>query len=83
MSRIYDVDKKVRERTTKALVPVSLNACPSCGCPDLDRTQVGEMALLRHGGYGATRSTTTLSCPRCTWSLVVDVTETDPRKDAA
>jgi hypothetical protein len=36
------------------------------------------MALFRHGGYGADRTTTTLSCPGCSWSLVVDVTETRP-----
>lgn len=75
---LFDAPAIRRERTSKALVPVSLDACPSCGGLLLSDTH-GQLALFRHGGYGATRMTTTLSCPGCTWSLVVDVTETNPR----
>ena len=59
------------------LVPIVLSACPSCGKPNLGRQRVDEPALLTHGGYGATRSTTTLGCA-CGWSLVVEVTEARP-----
>lgn len=75
--RMLDVERVERARTTKALVPVALTACPECGGP-LTESLYAEQALFRHGGYGADRATTTLSCHRCTWTLVIDVTETRP-----
>ncbi len=78
---LFDAPKVEREHTTRALVPVALTACPSCGSA-LDTTLVTEGALFFHGGYGADRSTTTLSCERCPWTLVVDVTDTSPRDPA-
>jgi hypothetical protein len=75
--RLLDVERSFRRSFTKALVPVSLDVCPSC-CGPLDSGQFGQMALFSHGGYGATKTTTTLSCGGCTWALVVDVTETRP-----
>lgn len=74
---LFDAPKAERPRTSKALVPILLTACPSCG-GSLDSALVVEQALFRHGGYGADRSTTTLACEGCTWTLVVDVTETRP-----
>ncbi|HEX9992487.1 MAG TPA: hypothetical protein VGB14_06145 [Acidimicrobiales bacterium] len=37
-----------------------------------------ETPLLRHGGYGAARETTTVFCDGCGWSLVVAVSEVHP-----
>lgn len=74
---LFDAPKNERARTTRALVPVTLDYCPSCG-GRLDRGLVAEQALFRHGGYGADRTTTTLACSSCTWTLVIDVTETRP-----
>lgn len=60
------------------LVPIDLTrGCPACGAP-LDTETAGQLPLLRHGGYGATRSTTTVTCSRCTWSLVTVVAEERP-----
>jgi len=61
-----------------ALIPG--DQCPACG-HTTDRETTHQDALLTHGGYGATRTTTWRRCP-CGWALQVDVTETrPPRKD--
>lgn len=64
------------------LVHVDLTGCPDCTAP-LAPATVAEPALFRHGGYGATRSTETLTCGGCGWSLVVVVEETRPDRRAA
>lgn len=61
------------------LVPIDPLRCPACGSSVVECDVVHEPALFLHGGYGATRSTTTRRCHPCGWSLVVDVTETNPR----
>jgi hypothetical protein len=79
--RLFDVDRReVRHGTTTALVAVETVVCPSCGS-DTVRGSLGEPALFRHGGYGATRETITDRCTsrQCDWKLVVSVTEVSPR----
>jgi hypothetical protein len=75
---LFEMSREDTFKTSKALVPVTLDRCPACGTA-LDSRQFGQLSLFFHGGYGATRTTTTLSCVGCSWSLVVDVTETNPR----
>jgi hypothetical protein len=61
-----------------ALAVIPPGTCPACGQPT-DTLVIGQPALFLHGGYGATRTTTTRHC-RCGWTLVTDVTETNPRR---
>jgi len=61
-----------------ALVAIDPDLCPACG-DATERDVIYEPALFFHGGYGATRSTTTRRCHPCGWSLIVDVTEANPR----
>lgn len=59
-----------------SLVLIDLVACPACG-GELDSEQVDEDALLRHGGYGATRTSVRFHCA-CGWTLLRQVSETRP-----
>ena len=63
---------------SRALVPLSTDSCPSCGAPTASAV-IHEPALLRAGGYGATRRTTQILCPDCPWHLESEVTEVTPR----
>jgi hypothetical protein len=67
-----------RKHRGGVLVPIDPSLCPACG-QTTDTLVIGEPALFLHGGYGATRTTTTRHC-RCGWTLIVDVTETNPRR---
>lgn len=73
-----DVEARPRRArgTTKDLVPANLFACPDCG-DTLTTQTIAEAALIRHGGYGATRSTRRLFC-LCGWALTIEVTEVRP-----
>lgn len=53
--------------------------CPDCDGP-VSYWRWSQPALLRHGGYGATRQVTARYCLRrgCGWSLVVDDSEVRP-----
>lgn len=70
-----------RDRYTGSLALVHVptdSSCPRCGQPTHDET-FWEPALLRHGGYGATRRTITRTCTGdCPWSVTVEVTEERP-----
>lgn len=81
-ARLFDVDPKTRRRLAGNL-PVLVDtsrACPDCAAPTVSHT-VHEPALFRHGGYGATRTSTIDRCARfCGWSLVRAVIETNPRR---
>jgi hypothetical protein len=57
-------------------VAVDPTRCPDCGRPLMvDATE--QPALLRHGGYGATRRTVARLCP-CGWHLVASIGEVAP-----
>lgn len=51
--------------------------CPDCGQPVRDLTW-SQPALVRHGGYGATETTTRRYC-RCGWGIVATVVTDNPR----
>jgi predicted RNA-binding Zn-ribbon protein involved in translation (DUF1610 family) len=56
---------------------VDLDRCPTCGTALGDQT-VTEPALLRHGGYGASRETTVTACPGCGWHITRQINEVRP-----
>jgi hypothetical protein len=78
MSPLLDIERLHRRGTTKALVPISRTDCPPCGAP-LATRRIDEPALIRHGGYGETRTTTTVWCDACGWSLITAVDSNNPR----
>lgn len=55
-----------------------ITGCPECGLPHLATVTTQQPALLRHGGYGATQTTTRQWCPPCGWSGPTETTETRP-----
>lgn len=61
------------------LAVVDPSVCPDCGTP-LELEHVDQPAIVRHGGYGATRRTTTRHCPRpgCGWALNHQTSEHRP-----
>lgn len=78
--RLFDVASKRRWKGSRALVPVSLDACPACGGV-LRRQAVETAPLLRHGGYGAASRIIEFFCTAggsCRWSLVREVSEVRP-----
>jgi hypothetical protein len=78
--RLFDVPEKRRIEGCTDLVPLDRERCPDCGS-DLGVITLDEPALVRHGGYGATRQTITVHClnEECRWFLRRSVTETNPR----
>ncbi len=76
--RLLEVERKDRWRGSKALVPVG-RWCPNCGAPVVESSVI-EDALLRHGGYGASRQTRRLECSqrRCLWGMTLSVSEVRP-----
>lgn len=75
----FDVEQRPAWTGGKALAVLPRDACPECLGPLAER-EFGEMALFRHGGYGATRSSVTAWC-RCGWTVVRSITEANPRDD--
>lgn len=67
---------------SRALVPIQRDCCPSC-FGTLREVRMTEAALFFHGGYGASRETTSVSCEGCTWTLVVEVSEVRPDRKVA
>lgn len=79
--RLVDVEPKARHkkwRGSMAVVHVPLTECPACG-EAFDETNVAQLPLLRHGGYGAVQDTKTLRC-ECGWYITRSVAESNPRK---
>lgn len=77
---LFEVEKVARRvGTTTALVPVTLDRCPSCGSAVVERT-VHVDALLRSGGYGATTKTATINCTgrSCRWTIEAERSEERP-----
>lgn len=83
--KLLEVERTAKEpRTTcVAIVLVERDHCLRCGSEDLEKIVVGQLPLLRHGGYGAVRQTTITLCNEpCGWSFVSDITEVrPPRRD--
>lgn len=79
---LFDPTAKTRWTGSRALVPIDRATCPSCG-GHLREIRMTELALLRHGGYGASRETVSVSCVRCPWLLVVEVSEVRPDREVA
>lgn len=61
-----------------ALVPWTPGKCPQCAGEGLETLTLGEPALFRHGGYGATRETV-LELHACGYRREVRTTEVNPR----
>ena len=82
MMRLLDVERVGRGPLSRCteLVPLERDRCYRCGA-DVDRESVGQPALFRHGGYGATRMTTFLVCldARCRTVRCAAVVEVSPR----
>lgn len=57
-----------------ALVALDRDRCPRDGAT-LEQVTWYEPALIRHGGYGATRKTVQKLCPACGWSIVAERSE--------
>lgn len=51
--------------------------CPDCGATLITVT-VAQPALVLHGGYGGTLTTTTRHCPACSYSVHQETTEARP-----
>lgn len=51
--------------------------CPDCDT-ELTLQIVDQPAIVRHGGYGATRRTITRHCTTCGYTLNHIITETTP-----
>lgn len=83
-ARLFDAPREqARKGTTTDLVFVGVEVCPTCG-GDILAEHREEMPLLRHGGYGASRTTTRLHCgDHCGWSLDSFVGEHRPPRSAA
>lgn len=60
-----------------ALICLDPSLCPECST-SLDSLVQDEPALLRHGGYGATRRTTFGRCGGCGWVILASVEEVRP-----
>ena len=73
---LFDAPKRQRWTGSRALVLLPSDACPSCG-GTLQTMSVGQPALFRHGGYGATLASTVRWC-HCGWRLEAVRQETRP-----
>ncbi len=82
---LFATDPKARWTGSRAVVPLDPSTCPNCGAA-VQTVCVEEPTLFRHGGYGATRRTTSRLCVRalarqgCRFGLTADVTEVNPRQ---
>ena len=67
--------------SSNALVPLDPTSCPLCGHRVVELS-FDEPALIRGGGYGATRRTTVAVCmaERCRWHVTRNVTEVRPER---
>lgn len=53
------------------------HVCPDCG-DDITEYEVRQPPLIRHGGYGATRSDRVAVCRSCGWHLWRERSEVRP-----
>lgn len=77
--RLFDFERANRAPVSKCtdLVPLDRVPCHRCGAATR-REEVAEYALLRHGGYGATRLSVFHACTnlKCRQVRTVQVVET-------
>lgn len=59
------------------MVPIVRDRCPDCG-GELSTITVEQPAIVRHGGYGATRVHSIRKCVDCGWSLHEETSEVRP-----
>lgn len=85
-ARLLDVPRVDRGQrsTCRDIVPLPKRQCRSCGGP-VRTESVTEMALFRHGGYGADRETRFDVCldRECRTVRCAVVVEVNPRRRAA
>lgn len=80
--RLFDFERARQGPLSKCtdLVPLTMNRCYRCGT-DVDEESVGQLALFRHGGYGATQMSTFHLCrnTKCRAVRLANVVEVNPR----
>lgn len=87
MSRpsLFTIEVETRPPLSRCtdLIPLRRDACLGCGGP-VEAESVGQPALFRHGGYGATRMTTFAVCqnPECLAVRFVRTIEVRPERVA-
>ena len=59
------------------LVPLADGVCPDCGA-DVDVSRWEQLALIRHGGHGASQRTILRTCSSCGWRLIAERGEVRP-----
>ncbi len=74
---LFDAPRRERWKGSRALVPLCKMTCPTCGGYLMQMT-VGQAALFRDCGYGATLNSTTRWCPACGWQLLAEQSEGRP-----
>lgn len=73
--------ERTRNGPPGPLVVLDPTVCPACTSPVRDVTW-DQPALLRHGGYGATRRVVQRTCDRCGWTLRIRIDEIRPDRRA-
>lgn len=85
-ARLFDTPRPVRGPRSKCrdLVPRQPDACMYCG-GDVRYETIGQLALFRHGGYGATVSRVFALCSvhTCRGVRLVQTIEIRPERRAA
>lgn len=72
------LDKAIRRRIVAHPGGPNFADCPNCG-GSTSTSRVEEPALLRHGGYGATRQSVLSQCDDdCGWQMTTQVNEVRP-----
>ena len=81
---LFEVEAKARRRLAGNLpLHVPPGRCHLCVGPMVS-VAWGQLALLRHGGHGATEMHSREVCPRCGWAGRSSVTEVrPPRRETA
>lgn len=79
-SEVREGRGRFRPDEPHAIVAMAAETCPMCAAP-IEADVARQDALLRHGGYGATRRTTRLRCPSCAWTTGAQVDEERPPRD--
>ena len=66
-------------RGSTALVPFATTACLRCGGAT-EELAYGQLPLFRSHGHGAVKRTVLRVCGECSFAVVLDVTEVNPRR---